>query len=137
MNYKIGDKVETPLGVGVITYIDSDGEIDYDYWISIKETPPISFDKKYIQSYKSAHDKLLELGFVKTESGSYEKKIISDTFIENTYTIKIDRKDKRIKTSYYYYNNFESRGSYDAMWLDELLLKILTQYAKELENDKA
>lgn len=131
MNYKIGDKVETPLGVGVITYIDSDGEIDYDYWISIKETPPISFDKKYIQSYKSAHDKLLELGYIQKNDNhliTYEKKLYytNKKHNERYFIIEISKVIKRYRV--------RDNDAFP-VGIDLQLSKILTQYLEELEND--
>ena len=56
--YKIGDKVETPLGWGILSYFDNEFA-----WVSIKGTPEIEFDIRRIKPYQSAHDKLIEMGY--------------------------------------------------------------------------
>ncbi len=75
MTYEIGQKVETPLGWGRLSYFDSEFA-----WVSIKGTPEIEFDIRHIKPYKTAHDKLIDMGF------SYEYDECNDELSDKVHT---------------------------------------------------
>jgi hypothetical protein len=59
MTYEIGQKVTTPLGVGIIKYYIGGSMV----WITFDENmAEIEFDIKHLQPYKTAHEKLIEMG---------------------------------------------------------------------------
>ena len=98
--YKRGDKVETlDYGTGEIIRVNDDGA----YHIHVKNAYVNLFDKE-IKPYKSAHDKLIELGYVKTHRDGYVKydgeKIII-IYDDKTYScVDTDLELSRILTQY-------------------------------------
>ena len=127
MNYKIGDKVETPFGVGIITHIDEfDNEIKEDiYWVQIKKAPEIYFNEEHLQYYKTAHDKLLELGWVQQKGTAEHVKM----YAHEDYDTGLLCINKDIKQWFY------SLLTYTDFFVDLELSKILTQYLEELEDE--
>ena len=62
--YKIGDKVETPLGVGKVS-ISATG-----YMVNIKGYQVV-FEADVVTPYQSAHDKLLAMGYEFNKRNDY------------------------------------------------------------------
>ena len=65
--YKIGDKVETPIGIGIIKWIDKASKNDDEgfdtLYVSINGFPEIEVNERHIKPYRTAHEKLIELGY--------------------------------------------------------------------------
>src|SRR5690606_10597325 len=87
--FKVGDKVETPFGVGVIVsfnyHLGMDGCKSYAVRLNYKMDDTTFYDKgnspllnlttNELKPYKSAHEKLLKLGFkeeIQDRSVEYE-----------------------------------------------------------------
>ena len=132
--YKIGDKVETPLGVGVIKSLeetifeDEKGNPIYDYSVKLNnhydfytenKLDKIIFLSYVIKPYKSAHDKLIELGYRFWDNSNGLQ------YNKNHIEILIDKEEKKYKV--YWMVDFQA---YD---VDIELSRILTQYLEELE----
>ena len=74
---KVGDKVLTPLGVGVV-YAEEEFNLDLDEWY-IKAVVGerfgfnrvITFETNDLELYKTPHQRLLDLGFKHAEYNSY------------------------------------------------------------------
>lgn len=120
--FKIGDKVETPFGVGVVESIDC----NKDFYIEFKNNSVIYFDVNDIQPCKSAHDKLLELGWVEQKGLAEHIKM----YAHEDYDTGLLCINKDIKKWFY------SLLTYTDFFVDLELSKILTQYLEELENEK-
>ena len=114
MTYEIGQKVETPLGVGTISYIDSEFA-----WVSIKGTPEIEFDIRHLKPYKTAHERLLEMGWEDVET--YSVDIIE--YRKDGSEIYVYKRDKK-------YEAYDGLSSAYSMNLE--LSRILTQYLEEM-----
>src|SRR5690554_3245177 len=128
--FKAGDKVETPFGVGIFYgYIDGgfmSGSLRVDY--EKVQTGAVYFwNEDDIKPYKTAHEKLIDLGWefcewsIKENFKQYEK---FDGISRRTMSIRICKDRHGI---YYFLNNFT--------YVEKELSKILTQYLVELEND--
>lgn len=64
MKYEIGQKVETPFGFGIVTFLSNIGNDEIDsVFVSFKNAPEIEFSIKSIKPYKNPHEKLIELGY--------------------------------------------------------------------------
>ena len=65
--YKIGDKVETPIGIGIIKWIDKASKNDDEgfdtLYVSINGFPEIEVNERHIKPYRTAHEKLIEMGW--------------------------------------------------------------------------
>ena len=132
--YKIGDKVETPLGIGVI--IGKRVAMQHDDIIFEVENKGIKVDFRntHVTPYRTAHDKLIEMGYEEkihdtavkhdVESGRYKQ------YAKNYEVILIDIEDREF-TTYTLYNG--SKGVDDVSWVNHKLSRILTQYLEELE----
>ena len=129
MTYKIGQKVETPLGVGTVTVIDKDlkwntliavniGKLSIDYI-------GLVFKESDITPYKSAHDKLVEMGFVIVEDNIawvvYEYK-------KAEYVIRFCKGSKQVGV----YHDYEDNANY--RYISLKLSRILTQYLEEMSE---
>lgn len=137
--YKIGEKVETPIGIGIIKWIDKASKNDDEgfdtLYVSIAGMPEIEFNERHIKPYVSAHEKLLALGWEEkihditvkrdVESGRYKQ------YVKGSEVILIDIEDKEF-TTYTLYNG--SKGVDDVSWVNLTLSRILTQYLEELEK---
>ena len=69
--YKIGDKVETPLGIGVV--VGKRVAMRHDdiiFEVNIKNVK-IDFRNTQVIAYKSAHEKLIEMGYEITKRTDY------------------------------------------------------------------
>ena len=64
--YKIGDKVETPLGSGYVESIRYDGTIGVGIGF-----PIVYFKEKELTPYRTAHEKLIEMGYELTKRSDY------------------------------------------------------------------
>lgn len=67
MKYEIGQKVETPLGVGLVKVIDKDLKGNTLIAVNIGKLPidyiGISFKESDIKPYRTPHEKVLEMGY--------------------------------------------------------------------------
>ena len=58
--YKIGDKVETPLGIGILVDVSQNNETKYKVAHGTRTT---WYAHDEIKPYRTAHEKLIELGY--------------------------------------------------------------------------
>ena len=107
--YKVGDKVETPLGIGKVS-ISAHG-----YMVNIKGYEVV-FNKDVIKPYITAHDKLLAMGF-RLKQNSKTKKVYSIL----QHSIEIEKYEDEWK----YYTN--------GIVIGLSLSRILTQLLEEME----
>lgn len=134
--YKIGDKVETPLGIGVIQSLeetifeDEKGnpiydyavkfENDYDYYTEHK-LDKIIFLNHVVKPYRTAHEKLIEMGYERVEDED------DDCFV---YRKGLDyvtiTKDGQVAVH-------DKNTYFGASYFNITLSRILTQYLEELE----
>ena len=117
MKYEIGQKVETPLGVGKIFDISVSGDM---FHVELKDGLTKWFWSNYLNPYKTAEEKLLERGFEK-------QKINHDTFTleivlqsVSPYIITFTKKENK---GWLYHSN---------KWINLELSRILTQYLEEI-----
>ena len=117
--FKIGDKAETPLGIGIFQTYSTFSKTSY---IQLDKSE-IRIDNEKVKPYKSAHDKLIELGF------TFEISEL-ETFIQYTH----ERRDMRIiintirkEYGVFHFTDFNYR------YIDIKLSKILLQRLEELE----
>ena len=128
MTYEIGQKVETPLGIGVIQSLeetifeDEKGNPIYDYAVKFENNydyytehtlDKIIFLNHVVKPYRTAHEKLLEMG--------YE--------CEEKRDVKIYRHENKISSVRVYDDNTISCND-----IDLELSRILTQYLEEMEE---
>ena len=114
--YKIGDKVETPLGIGKLADISQNNETKYKVMHGARST---WYAHDEITPYRTAHEKLIEMGYKRfnTSHGvEYNKEHCQ---------ILIDEQDKTYKV-YWMVDDM-------AYWIDLELSRVLTQYLEELE----
>ena len=64
--YKIGDKVETPYGIGIVKDFGVSGFSFHWCKIAFSEYDVISLNEDKVKPYRTAHEKLIEMGFVAT-----------------------------------------------------------------------
>ena len=115
MTYEIGQKVETPLGVGIIYTIQTIKE-QVMYKVEFEKTKLnflASFVEEELKPYKTAHERLIEMGF---------------TYIVDYYDYSLFHNEKTNEEVYVYHNK-----TYDANINITLeLSRILTQYLEEM-----
>ena len=128
--YKIGDKVEYCGEVVEITQIFDSGNC-----MVSNGTLEAHAHLSYLDKHKSAHEKLIEMGYeekihdtvVKSdvESGRYKQ------YAKNYEVILIDVEDREF-TTYTLYSG--DKGVSDVSWVNHKLSRILTAYLEELEG---
>lgn len=128
--FKVGDKVETPFGVGIFhSYVDG-GFMSGSFRVRYEkvQTGGVYFwNEDDIKPYKTAHEKLIDLGWefcewsIKENFKQYEK---YNEYSRTTMSIRIFKNRHGI---YYFLNNFT--------YVEKEFSKILTQYLEELENE--
>ena len=111
MKYKIGDKVETPLGVGKLVDISQNNETKFKVAYGTRTT---WYAHDEITSYRTAHEKLIEMGYESTKGNNFTKY----------------RHDELPRITIYNDNTYSCSDT------NLELSRILTQYLEELENDK-
>ena len=126
--YKVGDKVETRLGIGVIEKVTEYPKgYDNSYHVSVnvcKEKLIMIYEEDELKPYKSQHEKLIEMGYSFSELINYMRRYENEYDDENIpVEIIIDYKHK----NYYIPEN-------DVVNLE--LSRILTQYLEELEESR-
>ena len=129
--YKVGDKVETPLGSGKILdfayFIGMDckvWKVKLDYKlidVNTKQTIVLHLTENELKPHKSAHDKLIEMGWEDVET--YLPDLTK--FTKGLCEIYIDLE----------YKTYEVYEGTSPLKIDLELSRILTQYLEELEND--
>lgn len=128
--YKIGDKVETPLGIGIV--VGKRVAMRHDDIIFEVEIKGIKIDFRNTQvtPYQSAHEKLIELGY------EYSYKECGDELSDKWHTFY---NKKRFITIDVIVNNISGIGWYITFHdpfnciANIELSRILTQYLEELE----
>ena len=135
--YKLGDKVETPLGIGIYK-----GHIDggiyegaHKVYLNANTNEIYFWDIKELKPYQTPHEKLIEMGYeekihdtvVKSnvESGRYKQ------YAKSSKVILIDVEGGEF-TTYTLYNR--DKGVSDVSWVNHKLSHILTQYLDELNE---
>lgn len=123
--YKIGDKVETPQFTGIIEKV-------YESGVKVNGK---MFPFKNIKPYKSAHKKLLALGYIcKTNNSTIEfTKEFKEKYARYGTVITIQVKEKSYSGFSFYDDLFNSQYRTHEMKFDLTLSRILTQYLEELE----
>jgi hypothetical protein len=133
--YKIGDKVETPLGIGVIQsleetiFVDEKDnpiydyavkfENDYDYYTEHK-LDKIIFLNHVVKPYRTAHDKLIEMGLKLKITKNYADGVFShEWWNDNDDRVIVFYIDEKVTTVY--------EGNNEIM-------VIIPQYLEELED---
>lgn len=112
---KIGDKVETPIGVGVVKV-----ECEQDnYVVEIRDYTAL-FNVSVLKPYTSAHDKLIALGYKHSNTSH------GIEYSKNKMQILIDVEEKTYKV-YWLVDDY-------AYEIDLELSRILTQYLEEMEE---
>ena len=141
MKYEIGQKVETPLGVGTVVkvYKKCPGLTDHTHLIRFdvdeKHIYAIGFNEGLLKPYKTAHEKLLAMGWEeKLHDKAVEEEVkegIYKQYVSYPYVILIDLELKEF-TSYVLYTG--SSDVDDVSWINLELSRILTQYLEEMEE---
>jgi len=108
--YKIGDKVETPLGIGKLADRSQNNETKYKVMYGAKST---WYAHDEITPYRTAHEKLLALGFQYAQREDYKR------YIHDELGSLIVWDDKTFTTS-------------DC---DLEIARIMVQYLEELNNE--
>ena len=120
MTYEVGQKVETLLGVGVVTAIEGNtliavniGKLSIDY-------VGLVFKESDIKPYGSTHDKLIEI--YECYETIYSGKLYLRTEADETLPVEINIS----RHSKYYYIPDNDRVNLE-------LSRVLTQYLEEME----
>jgi hypothetical protein len=117
--YKAGDKVETPHGTG---WVKSYSEVYDMYIVDLKGAFKNQQYKPYhLKPHKSAHDKLIEMGFKKNEDGHYQHDFDGDIRVMSETNMKTMETQKYLVPRVH---------------LTLELSRILTQYLEELEDEQ-
>ena len=116
--YKIGDYVKSFIGIGCIE--DEYKELNNHFIVNVKGNRYI-LSASELEKYKTAHEKLLEMGWKFSECTGcklYQRKggFVEFNIEQKTYTI-------------YTLNNYDVNINLE-------LSRILTQYLEELEEEK-
>ena len=118
MEFKIGQKVNVPLGVGVIKYYMGGSTV----WVSFDENmAEIELDIKHLKPYKTAHEKLIDMGFTRFYELSN-----SINYSNGQNLISFDKGSNTVL----FYNRFNM----DCSVINMELSRILTQYLEEMEE---
>lgn len=125
MTYEVGQKVETPLGVGVVVgYNDT-----YDmYLVDLNdEFTNQQFKEYHLKPYKTPHEKLIELGWKHFDEDKMGVIYENESAYLNIY-----------KTHKYYIFETKESGKYieNKVEIDLELSRILTDYLEWLEEVK-
>lgn len=123
--FKVGDKVVTPIGVGIV---DSEEkfDIDLDEWhieVVIGErfgfSRVITFEVNDLKPYRTAHEKLIEMGYTHEQLG---EDLTDDYYGKDAF-------------DYIWFSRTEKNYTLgDHVYVDLELSRILTQYLEELEE---
>ncbi len=123
--FKVGDKVITPLGVGIVS-VEEKFIFDLDEWhieVVVGEkygfNRVLTFEVSDLKPYKTAHDKLIEMGYTHT--------ILSEDLTDDYY--------EKDAFNYIWFSRTEKNYRLGEVYVDIELSRILTQYLEELEND--
>ena len=129
--YKIGDKVETPLGSGVITV--SGGGI---FYVQVKNQL-LHYKEDNLAPYRTAHEKLIEMGWeVYTDNINvivYKKTIQHDVYRDDYIKVGVYKKEKKYNGTVHYNDSFSSAYRHHSYDFELDLSRILTDYLEELE----
>ena len=124
--YKINDIVETRLGIGEVIAVTSD-------WVTVDILDyKVTMWHLDIKPYKSAHEKLIEMGYEEKIHDVHVKSDGYKQYANGSEVILIDVEGREF-TTYTLYSG--DRRVSDVSWVNHKLSCILTQYLEELEND--
>lgn len=94
MNFELGQKVITPLGVGVINALDT-----IHACVVFKQySQELPFKYEHLKPYTSPHDRLIELGFELTVDVDWANMAFSHKFSKDEQRITIYLYDKTVTT---------------------------------------
>ena len=151
--HKIGDKVETPLGIGVIQsleetiFVDEKDnpiydyavkfENDYDYYTEHK-LDKIIFLNHVVKPYHTAHEKLIEMVWECVDNDKkyavYRKTTLKNEYHNDYIQLEVIKRTKTFGAIRYYNDNFNSQYSHHQFNFDLTLSRILTQYLEEMKQ---
>jgi len=132
--YKIGDKVETPIGIGILSDISANNETKYKVMYGSRST---WYAHDEIKPYQSAHEKLIEMGWeVYTDNINvivYKKTIQHDVYRDDYIKVGVYKKEKKYNGTVHYNDRFSSAYRHHSYDFELDLSRILTQYLEEME----
>lgn len=114
MKYEVGQKVETPLGVGVVKGIRQYQEPIYQIKFMDSNFMVLDFEENELKPYKTPHERLLDMGYELIQGAN----------------LKIYRHDKLMNFRVYDDNTISCNE------INLELSRILTDYLEWLEEEK-
>ena len=123
--YKIGNTVKTEFGIGVVK--DKYENLNNHFVINIRDVDIIVHVSE-MEHYKTAHDKLIELGW------EYKGFVELRHIYEKKYPYKFKEHIIIFPKSKFYLTSTNSKGH--SVLINIELSRILTQYLEELEEKK-
>lgn len=122
MKYEVGQKVETPLGVGVVKGIRHYQEPIYQIKFMDSNFKVLDFEENELKPYKTPHERLLEMGYELNDTQDYLL-----YYDGNRLTISIHKKTK-VWVAYLGVDGLVEVGL--------KLTKIMADYLEWLEEEK-
>ena len=119
MTYEIGQKVETPLGVGVVKGLRSNNTKFVTVKFNDDDSMCMEFESQYVKPYKSAHEKLIEMGL--------SLKIINDAWSLSVFSHEWWSDDNRRIIAFYTLDKLVT--VYEA---NHEIMRIIPQYLEEM-----
>lgn len=148
--YKIGDKVETPLGVGQIYNISDEEYSDFTVELFGYEKHIVTlcnvnvkgqsllYKDTDLKPYRTAHEKLIEMGWECTDNENthvvFRKTLLKNAYQDDFVQLEIIKRTKTFGATKYYNDNFNSRYSHHQFNFDLELSRIITDYLEEMEE---
>ena len=126
--YKIGDKVETPLGIGVV--VGKRVAMRHDDIIFEVENKGIKVDFRntHVTPYRTAHEKLIEMGWEYSDRQSGK--------LHKVYYIENPNDNQKYELVFDKYEHGWVYNLNNEIIVDIILSRILTQYLEELGEKK-
>lgn len=127
MIYKKGQKVKTPLGMGeIVDIFTMEDKTISDYKVCIKNYK-VWIKADDVEQYKSAHEKLLDLGFIEIDMSRYKDGLDFRKYVHNEKDLIIYF---RLSKSDYSITKYE-----EAVFISSKLNEVCVQYLKEVEGN--
>ena len=117
--YKVGDKVETPLGIGKLADISQNNETKYKVMYGTRST---WYAHDEITPYRTAHDKLIEMGLRLKVTKNYADGVFSHEWWNENDGRRVIMFYIEEKVTTVYEGNNE-------------IMNVIPQYLEELEDE--